>query len=396
MTSLGNDRIYSICQGVFFGAGGSGAPTFLKGVQAVGINRNVSPEFLSDAGRMNQTFLRYGKTAYEITVTRILDVDDNTFYTSPTENYDSGHLLANTGAIGPGGPGTPVTEYDIKISYGEDDKVALGNSGSYSSQLFTYCVLTNISYTFSAEGAVTENLTFLGQRYEQGTDGGGPTDIALDEGFSMRRQDLDIGLPATNSVFPKEVEEAFQDGAKNESGVSVSSYGLTSIDISCDISYRDIPDYGKWDGSDTPSQSNRFKLVELPVSITATFNGWIKTHYFISSLQDHEVTDTYHTSLPYGSEVKGVNNYFSDRQIRIVTKKIERKDQDGNVINSNPQYWIWDLGSRNYMADFSVSGGDVGGQIVEASMTFVNDCSDFFVYQKTNTPLPTWTPSGKV
>ena len=391
MTSLGNDRIYSVCQGVFYGGGGSGAPTFLKGVQAVGISRNVSPEFLSDTGRMNQTFLRYGKTAYEITVTRILDVDDSTFYTSPTELYSTGHPLAEN-AIGPGGPGQPVREYDILISYGQDDKVALGNSGSYSSQLFTYCVLTNISYTFQAEGAVTENLTFLGQRYEQGTSGGGPTDIAPDEGFVIRRQDLDIGLPTTNSVFPKEVEEAFKDGAKNEGGVSVNSYGLTSIDISCDIGYRDIPDYGKWDGSDTPSDSNRFKLVELPLAITATFNGWIKTHYFISGPQNHEVTDTYHTSLPYGGEGKGVDNYYSDRQIRIVTKQITRKDRDGNVLN-NPQYWIWDLGSRNYMADFSVSGGDVGGGNVEASMTFVNDCSDFFVYQKTNTPLPTWPPT---
>lgn len=391
MTSLGNDRIYSVCQGVFWGSGGGGASTFLKGVQAVGINRNVSPEFLSDTGRMNQTFLRYGKTAYEITVTRILDVDESTFYTSPTELYSTGHLLAET-AIGPGGPGLPVREYDIMISYGTDDKVALGSSGGYSSQLFTYCVLTNISYTFSAEGSVTENLTFLGQRYEQGTSGGGPTEASPDEGFVIRRQDLDIGLPTTNSVFPKEVEEAFQDGVKNEGGVAVKSYGLTSIDISCDISYRDIPDYGKWDGSDTPADANKFKLVELPVSITATFNGWIKTHYFISSLKDHQVTDTLHTSLPYGGEGKGVDNYFSDRQIRIVTKQITRKDRDGIILN-NPQYWIWDLGSRNYMADFSVSGGDVGGGNVEASMTFVNDCSDFFVYQKTNTPLPTWPPT---
>lgn len=392
MTSLGNDRIFSVCQGVFFGNGGSGAATFLKGVQAVGINRNVSPETLADVGRMNQTFLRYGKNAYEITISRVLDVDESTFYTSPTELYSTGHLLANTSAIGPGGPATPVTEYDIKIIYGNDDKAAVGSATSTSSQTFQYAVLTNISYTFSTDGPVQESLTFLAQQYTQGTDSGGPTDLAPQEGFVLRRQDLDIGATSPNSVLPKEVNEAFKDGTYND----INSYGLSQIELSCDISYRDVPDIGKWGGSDTQSEANKFKFVELPVSITATFSGTIKTHYFISSLQDHRVTDTYHTQLPYGGESKGKDNYFADRQIRLVSPLITRKDRDGVTINSNPQYWIWDLGSRNYMTDFSVTGGDVGGGNVEASMTFTNSCSDFFVFQKTTTPLPTWTPSGTV
>jgi hypothetical protein len=50
------------------------------------------------------------------------------------------------------------------------------------------------------------------------------------------------------------------------------------------------------------------------------------------------------------------------------------------------EYWTWDLAARNYLTSFDVSGGDTGGGNIEATLSFQNDASDFFLYQGTTSP----------
>lgn len=372
MTDLGNDRIFYANVGFFYSAAGGGATTYLNGVQSVDYTRDLTPETIFDPGHMQQVYMRYGKTGYTITVNRVLPIGGNTFFQSAGTTYLTGHLL-DASNINVGGPNNTVRQYDLRIVYGRDDKSWLAEAGNdYSSILFQYAILTGMSYTFTVDGSIQESLTFFSNQYEQGTTNG--SSPATPEGVSppvnvLRRQHLDT----TNCIFPKEVEEAFE--ITNSELNDIPILGIQQIELNCEIGYRDLPD-GKWQGSDVPSQANLYRIVELPVAVTASFTGIIRSHYFQKSApQDHLITDTYHTSLPYGSETKALDNYRPDRRIKIQSLEV-----------ATNEYWTWDLAARNYLTSFDVSGGDTGGGNIEATLSFQNDASDFFLYQGTTSP----------
>ena len=376
-----NDRIFYACQGVWTGDGGAGATSWLQGVQAVGINRELAPETLFDNGRLNQTFSRYGKTNYIITISRSVPLSGSDgggfFYKTTQTTYEEGHLLSTNG-IGPGG--TSIKDYDIAIFYGSDSLNNIAGAGlgaEYSVYIFKHALLTNISYNIDVAGFVTEDLTFQAQIYDQLNDGS-PWDDFLDatqstgvlpeSSSNLVRKDIDI----SNCIFPKEVNEAFNIG-NDKDGLPI--FGLQSINLNCDISYRDLPDIGLWRGSDTESEVNKWKVVDLPVAVTASFTGIVRSHYFVSSAdQNHTVTDTYHTAGTYGAENKGIENYKTDRQIRILTNILYPESAATDLFQ-------WDLSNRNYLTSFDVTGGDTGSGNVEATLSFQNDCSDFFLYQ---------------
>ena len=374
-----NNRIFYACQGVWTGDGGTGATNWLPGVQAIGINREIAPETLFDNGRLNQTFTRYGKTNFVITISRTLPLAGNGsgfFYKTSQTTYEAGHLLSSNG-VGPGGES--VKDYDIAIFYGSDSLNNLGAAGlgaEYSVYIFKHSLLTNISYNISVDGTITEDLTFQSQMYDQLNDSTWTdfSDAASSAGSlpqgaqNLTRKDIDI----SNCIFPKEVNEAFNIGNEFQGS---SIFGLQSINIDCSFSYRDLPDTGVWRGSDTSSEVNRWKVMELPVAITASFTGLVRSHYFVSSAdQNHTLTDTYHTAGTYGAENKGIGKYKTDRQIRILTNILYPESSPTDLFQ-------WDLGNRNYLTSFDVTGGDTGGGNIEATLSFQNDCSDLFLYQ---------------
>jgi len=354
-----NDRIFYACQALLYGNGGAGASTYLEGVQSVGIDRNLAPESLPDPGRMMQTWVRYGKTTYTINVSRLLPQDGTTFLVSGGSNYVNGHLWS-TNTIG---VNNALKSWDLKLVYSADSAENVGDVATYSTKEYKYCLLTNISYNIPVKGGVVETLTFQSEIYNQGE-----SSAALSlpiSGQTIKRQDIDTA----NCTFPKEVNEAFDIG-NTEAGIPI--FGLQSIDLSCDIVYRDLTDVGKWRGSDNASEVNRWKVPEVPAQISANFNGLVRSNYFVNSAnQNHTVTDTYHTAGTYGSETKGIQNYAVDREIKIVT----------NVL-SGSNLFQWDLSNHNYLTSFNVTGGDAGtSDNVQATLGFTNDCSDFFLYQ---------------
>jgi urease accessory protein UreH len=45
---------------------------------------------------------------------------------------------------------------------------------------------------------------------------------------------------------------------------------------------------------------------------------------------------------------------------------------------------VWDLGERNYLVDINTGGGSTGGDNVEVTMSYQNDCSDIVIVKDTD------------
>lgn len=465
-----NDRIAGFCQAVMWKSrvttqtGGDDSPTdsyVLKGVQSVGVSRDVNREAFIDIGRYGRQWGKYGKTLYTINVSRVLSKSSDFFYnqtnsglTSNAEsNYLNAHILSVVSDQTIGVDGMPVNgtdrglrNYDITLIYGRDDISYVGKTPStgdpnINHQTYRCCLLTSISYTLSVDGSVTEDLTFVTTVYTQneetnpanwtylnkndttavaawdtageGHPGGFEHSRPSDPGSpppeppyslfgfesTLKRQDI----LTEECDFPLEVIEAFeiQDRTQGIPGRGqVPILGIQQIEISIDIAYNDLVDIGKWAGSvGDRAEVNKFRQVELPVGVSCTFTGVVGAQYF-SKLefntesanpvgQNHEVTDTYHTAGNYGAENKNavstdannelhIEQYEADREIKIVARGI---DPAGGTAYEK---WQWNLGKRNYISSFEVTGGDAEGGNVEVSMSFQNDWSEFFLFKNTD------------
>jgi hypothetical protein len=382
-----NDRIFSACQAVLVkdrvttATGGNESPVdalILEGVQSVGVSRELVRTAIPDIGRMQNQYGRWNKIRYTINVSRVVAKQNDFFYnTSGLSSYTDSHILgiATDQTIGFTGFNNRLKNYDICIVYTPDSYsyVGAGSPSDNQCQTQTYrcCLLTNISYSIGINGAITEDLTFDTFSYTQDdvtviTDfdfSGGASDFPHQNRDVLTREDIDL----TSCILPFEAQKAFTIG-NDLAGIPI--LGLQQIDINIEIAYRDIPDIGQWRGSVTDrAEMNKFRQVELPVGVSCTFSGITRAQYFVEgSPQDHEVTDTYHSAGTYGSETKEIDNYRTDREIRIA------------AFGNGSNYFQWNLGSKNYISSFDVTGGDAGeGGNVETSMSFQNDHSEIFL-----------------
>ena len=99
-----NNRIFYACQAVFVEErnteeGNGGDPTgasFLHGVQSVGVSSDNPATSLVDIGRHQRKYTQYQQQTIEITIDRVLDRDEDTFY-KVTEaqytDYQQSHIL---------------------------------------------------------------------------------------------------------------------------------------------------------------------------------------------------------------------------------------------------------------------------------------------------------------
>ena len=227
---------------------------------------------------------------------------------------------------------------------------------------------------------------------------------------TFKRQDLSI----SECLFPVEVIEAFQIEQRKQydlkSDAEFFVMGLQQIEINIEINYSDPINIGSWRGDGgtdvdpavySRTMTNTFRQIELPVGVSCTFTGVIGAQYFSkleynvaagagydafnSTGQNHEITDTYHTAGAYGDETKNANydladpkrfveQYKTDREILIVA-------WGENPTGTAPEKWQWNLGKKNYITSFEVTGGDADGGNVEVSMSFQNDWSEFFLFK---------------
>ncbi len=385
-----NDRIFSACQAVLVknrvttSSGGNDSPVdalILEGVQSVGVSRELNRTPISDIGRMQNQYGRWSKITYTINVSRVIAKNQDFFYnTTGLSSYTDSHILstATDQTLGFSGFNNRLKNYDLCIVYTPDSYSYVGAGSSASpvdnqcqTQTYRCCLLTAVSYSITINGAITEDLTFTTFSYTQDdvtniTDftvlGGGDAFPHLNRDV-LSREDLDLN----NCIIPFEAQKAFEIG---NSLAGIPILALQQIEISFEIAYRDIPDIGQWRGSVTDrAEMNKFRQVELPVGVSCTLSGLTRAQYFAEgSPQNHEVTDTYHSAGTYGSESKEINNYRTDREIRIVA--------NGN----GGEFFQWNLGAKNYISSFDVTGGDAGeGGNVETSMSFQNDHSEIFL-----------------
>lgn len=381
-----NDRVFYACQAVLIQdrvtteSGGNDTvldAVVLEGVQSVGVSRELTRNPIADIGRMQNQYGRWSKITYTINVSRVIAKQKDFFYnTSTLSTYTDSHILsvATDKTIGFTGFNNRLKNYDLCLVYTPDSYDSVGGGSSASpvnnqcqTQTYRCCLLTAIGYSINVNGAITEDLTFTTFSYTQ-DDVTNVTDFA-ELNFPhtnrsvLKGKDIDL----TNSILPFEAQEAYNIG---NSLAGIPILGLQQIDINVEIAYRDIPDIGQWRGSVTDrAEMNKFRQVELPVGVSCTFSGITRAQYFVNgSAQNHEVTDTYHSAGTYGSESKGIENYRTDREIRIVA------NGNGN------DYFQWNLGAKNYISSFDVTGGDAGdASNVETTMSFQNDHSDIFL-----------------
>jgi len=393
-----NDRIFYACQAVYTGAryttksANPVSASYLKGVQSIGVSKEVTRESYPDIGRFQNEYGSYGKTQYTINISRFIEKADDFFLNvSGQTTYANAHILKPNPGIGFTGIDNELKNYDIILVYTLDSKdfVNSGAGGdsdpnSASGVAYRCCLLTNISYSITVDGSMTENLTFTTNYYDKLDD-----DILenypaknVDLGETIRRPDIVTG----SCIFPVEVERMFN---LNNQLAGIDIFGLQQIDIECNISYQDIVDIGMWRGSAKSSstvsgrletngsigEQNLFKVVELPIEVSCTFQGVLRDQYQLTSNarnsstgKAYSITDTFHTKAD-GDETPTdhLDIYKADREIKIIAK--------GDGAN----LFQWHLGAKNYLTSLDVSGGDAGGGNVEGTVSFQNDHSEIFL-----------------
>jgi len=386
-----NNRIFYACQAVMFEAsnnesdptspsGGTGQPTFLTGVSSVGVNTNTPSESLVDVGRFQQKFHYYGQQEIEITIERVIDSASDLFYTSSgtygTSHYGSLHLLAQDNLAVQGsedGDDKILRHYHITLLYGTDQHSRLGSNiadggdaNKVLSTVYPDCLLTNISYTMSVDGPITESITLItkSSTYSSSTSLSAynlPAKSSAQSANLIKRDNFDF--TSGDSLLPEEVTTMF-DLSTTLEGIKI--LGISSIDINIGIEYNELPDVGRWRGSATQKEQNRWRFINLPIQITAGFTGTARQQYPASMPNRAALF-----SAADGSEAAIGGKYDEwtkvDRKIRLAAKTFP-----GGLL----KYFIWDLGERNYLTDISISGGDTGAGNVETTMTYQNDCSD--------------------
>jgi hypothetical protein len=411
-----NGRIFYACQAVLFKkrqsttSGGADAPEdgdLLSGVQSVGVSSSFQRTPYSDFGRFQKEYGSYGKQIFTITIDRVIDgatsaLGRGTPFYYPAGNpssYKNSHILKSTN-IGSDGFSGSLRNYDITLLYGGDSFADMGddddglppNPGTVVSQTtYRCCLLTEISYSISVQGAVTESITLVtgvATHNDNTTRSNYDALSAYPEsaGAVMQGKHVDTNL----CVFPLEVQRMFDMGQVKKEGnppVNVPVLGLQSIEISASIDYSDMFDYGEFGGTrgdldeERYPRQNEMKQVTLPVAVTASFTGVVRDQYYGNQAWQWRIEDQ--TLDNTTSILDPLKIYKWEREIAIYSSA---QNSGGTEL-----YMHWLLGKKNYLTDISYSGGDAGGGgNVEATLSYQNEHSDFITYKSgTLYPNPT-------
>jgi len=309
-----NDRIFYACQAILKDG------VFLEGVQSAGVNWELQTEILLDIGKHKQQKHRYGKPQYGITISRVLPKNGDFFFSSAAHPLESSAI----------GTGPNPRTWDMSLLYSRDNQRFL--NGTISKITYNNCLLTSIGYSIQIDGPIKEDLGFISNSYTKVNDTIDLSSTLPQDGLTVKRQDVSF------TSLPQEVLDAFNIGNTLD---SKPIYGLQSIEINVEINYRDMLDVGSWE--------NDFRLVEIPISVTSSFTGIVRSQF------DHSrpnITDAYY-------------NYSPNKTINIAA-------------NAGGTSFRWNLGPDNYLTGYDFSGGDTEGGNVEATLTYQNDSSEFY------------------
>ena len=404
-----NGRVFYACMGVLVNQTGNrrgrltqtgnqtpADSTFLTGVQSVGVSSDNPSASLLDVGRFQRRYHYYGKQQFEITIDRVIDKSDNFFYSIDASSYVASstgykqcHILNpdNIGCQGQTDPNSKsLRNFDITILYGQDNQDLLDTSSALFQVTYRNCLVTSISYSMSIGEPIRESITLItrGATYNEVTATSSYTlPTSAQSGNILKYYDLDILDSTTESTLPEEVERMFK--AQNSSGgtdtlgsPAKEILGLNSISIDTTIDYSEITDIGKWRGSDDQGEQNLWRYVVLPVQVTASFTGTLRQPLPRRSSPASYLPNTDTTF----SKADGVDTtvpkdlwHQVDREIKIVAP----------AESLTPvQYFVWDLGKKNYLTNFSYDGGGTDGGNLDGTISYQNDASDIVLVKDTN------------
>ena len=327
-------RVFYACQAVYLDG------SFLKNVQAVGLDYSNATQSLVDKGRGSQTantnFVFFEKPEVTITVEKQLDLNDNF-----TFRCTDGKLLTSTG-VGNSGWDGGLKEYTIEMAYASDDY----NAGSSTEHItMKYCLLSEVSYNLSAEGSFTESLTFITNNILR--EGSAAGSIGSSQtGTLIRRKHFGV------ATLPVDTDK---DEAKNFfiSADENSDAALQSFNVAAGFEYAELADRGRWKGADegnNPTKQNYWKYVTPPISVTCEVTAVVtKSIQREILIRDSNLAKT--TSYP-----------VPDRTVKFTLGNSSGGTYDKEI----------DLGTKNYCTGIGFSGGDTGGGNVEATISYEN------------------------
>lgn len=355
-------RIFYACQGIFLSSiKGSLSDVFLNGVQSISVDNDFRLKPIKDIGRSQESPI-YTGPVNQITIERVwsnLENVVNDQYSAPS-TYREGYLLSpdNLGYIKSNNPATDIREYDIKLVYSSDLESVLPDT-ALDITTFYKSLLTEISYDFSVSGPFKENITFINSISNKEESNDIPAaDLPL---FLAGTRDSNLevftrkNFDKTNSVLPDEITD-FTSLHDYKDGSQV--LGITNISVGVKIDYTKISDNGIWRGADSQSQVNMWMGVKLPLDITCSF--------------------TVQAQRAFQQSILNSDKNFTDQRILLVITSIDPTTR-------NPQYNVVDLGNKNRLTSFSISGGDTGGGAVEYTLTYKNYNNDFSTYFRSDT-----------
>ena len=362
-----NNRIFYACQAVYVDG------TYLQNVQAVGIDYSADATAIPDIGRSQQQRSFYSKPEITISIQREVNTTATPFYTpAAVTNYADAYILkqGNLGTAGwdtrpavptptdPDDPpardaDVPLKEYKIEVAYGSDDL-----SGRIESQTLNYCLLTDVSYSISADGKMTEDLSFVTRSIVKSGSAAAPIASPL-SGTIFKRQHLDV--ENDDFILPSEVKEVVD--------LDEVARSVQSISISAAFEYSELTDVGKWRGSNqtwNPTEQNKWKYITTPIGVTCEITAVVRKSMVAE--KNILITDTnFMGTFP-----------TPNREIKVVMGPTPNLSDP-----TAPTWFVIDLGKKNYLTGISYSGGDTGGGNVEATFSYANTNNDFVPYKGT-------------
>ena len=353
-----NKQFKPYCMGVLID------DVWLSGVQEFSAPFEFGVREYNDTGRIQISKIYANPSGdLEITIRRVIG-DGSLFYQPASlSTYASTFSLANANLGISGEDG--FKEFKVQMVYGDENDAYLGASASnyISLDTYEYCLLTGLSYSIETKGPIVETIR-LTTRNQTSTSNGALAGLALPSFPQVGNILMPHHIDLTNSVFPSLINTIYDNGWNALYGRDAEhgKYALQNIELNFEIEYGELTDKGRPRGSVTPSQQNRWRFVSN-TSVECNISGYARQADI-----DKAVDDTAVFPSPDPAD-----------QIKIVAQ-----------LDSN--YYVWDLGSKNFATNISRDLGGTPDTVAEFGLTFANRRHDFVPY--VNSSILTLTQSG--
>lgn len=377
-------RIFHACHGILITRKDLDTTFYLNGVQSVGWNKDFATINIPDSGRSQPLDTLYVNQQYSsINIDRVVSnyTNEDDKCTGPflhkiffgdnqhPTHYKQGYFPKKLGVSITGNKTHDIKQFDVTMLYQTDNFEILTNNAGRNlfKGIFNQCILSSFGYTIDTN-SITENIGF---QYKS---------CNIDTSSAYEKQEVTLGdiydtnkirkiirprdFDKTNSVLPDILTgvtdtNTFFDGSE--------IFGITEISSSVSLSYNNIVDEGVWAGYNNVD-NNMFASLNMPIQIETTIKFTARKGLAMSLF-----------NRPEFSGVGGVT--AKKYPIRLAFKS-------RNYLNNSDDLFIIELGSKNVITGLDVTGGDTSGNVVEYSMSFINNSNDFFTYfTPVNSPI---------